>query len=153
MTIAQETKIEDSGYRVVINNRSITSTGGKNEIRNDAEVGLGIKANIVKKKEVGTAAKNIASNYAVVQQDNVPATILRKEDVSVLCEVELQAGRVHIKLPRCLFPEDIHFGMPITIRFDEEPSGIRKPSVSLRKINTEGLREENEEMRLLFEDF
>ena len=156
MTIAQQTYIDDSTYRHVARKRSATihtSISGKDDFCETTHVGLGAKVSIVKKKDVEAVAQSIAPNNIVVQQESVPATVLRAEDVSVLCEVELQAGSIHINLPRSLFPAKIHYGMPITIRFEEKQSGIRKPSVSLRQIDTELLREENEEMRSLFENF
>jgi hypothetical protein len=57
--------------------------------------------------------------------------------VSVVCEVyldESQNRTMPIRLPKILFPENIHYGTPVTIVYRQDESGFRCPSVTLRKI-------------------
>ena len=154
MATAYETNVSGDGYGRIIRGRSIavsTSKSGKNEALKSTRVGLGRDVCIVKRKE--PIVQNLSANNIGVQRESVSATVLRDEDISVLCEVEMHAGTVHINLPKSLFPAKLYYGMPISIRFEEEASGIRKPSISLRQIDDELLQQENEEMRALVETF
>jgi hypothetical protein len=129
-----------------------TSKTGVNELKRSTHIGWGKRANVLKKRDVGERVQNIVPmRRSNAQQEKVSGTVLKVEDVSVLCEVELYAGHIHINLPRCLFSEEIYYGMPIAISFEEGESGVRKPSVSSRQIDAESLRQENEEMRALVE--
>lgn len=154
MTVAYETNVSDEGYGRIVHGQSkaaFTSENGKDEAIKSTKVGLVHDFFIVKKREPITRSTSV-SNIGV-QRESVSATVLADDDVSVLCEVELRTGTVNISLPKSLFPKDIYYGMPISIRFEEDASGIRKPSISMRQIDSDLLQQENEEMRALVEKF
>lgn len=58
-------------------------------------------------------------------------SVVSFDDESVICEVSSGAGPMRVALPRCHFPEDVRFGLPIEISV-ETVQGIRRPVVRLR---------------------
>lgn len=158
MAVVQQTKSQSSsqGYVTYMSNlagNSSTSISGKDEWRELTQIGLGTEVSILKEREVEATVANIAAVTTVPQQEQVSATVLSVDEVSVLCEVELQAGHIHVRLAKTLFPAATYYGMPITIAFAEGASGIRRPTISLRALDDADLRQENAELSALVDRF
>ncbi len=66
--------------------------------------------------------------------DEVAATIVVVDDVAVSCEVNVESRFVRVRLPRTLFPENIHYGMPVSISYRKNEIDLWTPSVKVRKI-------------------
>lgn len=92
-----------------------------------------------------------------IRKSEVFGTVLSIEDVSAVCEVYLndsQERTLCIRLPKSLFPDNICYGSPITIAYRQDASGIRRPSVTLRKMSkTERMHQEDREMEALISNF
>lgn len=89
-------------------------------------------------------------DFMIIDKEEVDATILQNDDISVSCEVNLQAGQIHINLPRSIFPEKIYYGMPVIISY-KEVSGMRQPIITPRNINIESMQKENNEISAIIE--
>lgn len=74
-------------------------------------------------------------NVAPAQAKNyVTGVIVSYDEISVKCEMNVDEKVVSIQLPRSLFPEVIHYGLPINLKVIEE-DGFRRPVITLRKID------------------
>lgn len=63
----------------------------------------------------------------------INGAVLQVEDESVLCELYGETALVQISLPRSLLPEDVRYGMPISLSIDET-SGVRRPVIRKRVV-------------------
>ncbi len=111
-----------------------------------------IESTVLKKREHRVESSSLSSSLAE-QKEKAKATVLRVEDISVLCEVKIAAGHIHIRLPKSLFPINIYYGMPISISYRKELSGTRRPVVSPREVDADELHADNEEMLNLINRF
>lgn len=59
------------------------------------------------------------------------ASVLSFDESTVLCVVEAMSGELRIHLPRVHFPEQLSYGMPLSIGV-EEVDGIRRPVIRSR---------------------
>ena len=69
---------------------------------------------------------------------SVDGVIGKYDDVSVTCELRLATGTVAVQLPRSLFPEELRYGLPISLSLDEV-GGIRRPVVAVRRVAPEAV--------------
>lgn len=110
-------------------------------------------AYILKERQTPNAPV-IKASPALQKLDEVSAVVIREEENTVLCEIDLQRGPLNVSLPKSLFPTQITYGMPITVSYKEDHSGIIRPMVSLREIQeNDARRQENDEMDALVESF
>lgn len=76
----------------------------------------------------------------------VEGVVISYDEISVKCELIVSGKVVSIQLPRVLFPDSIHYGLPVNIEMVDE-NGFRKPLITIRKIeekNTAKIAEEFE---------
>lgn len=85
-----------------------------------------------------------------LQKQSVEGSVIGLEEASIICEIQLERGLVRIALPRTFFPSDVSYGSPISISIDES-SGVRRPVVTLQKLDADQLKDGNEEMAALVE--
>jgi hypothetical protein len=99
----------------------------------------------------------VVPKKAAKTRSEVEGAILYIEEFSVVCEVYLDKSQnrtMPIRLPKILFPENIHHGTPITIAYRQDKNGFRRPSVTLRKIYmTDVICQDNDEMDELVNQF
>lgn len=80
-----------------------------------------------------------------LQKSTVDGSVIGIDDASVKCELYLERGIVAINLPKVFFPPGIEYGAPVSIAMDES-DGIRKPVVTMRRINPDALEAESREI-------
>lgn len=86
------------------------------------------------------------------QQSKVSGAVLQADEMSVKCELYLNASHVEVQLPRILFPEKISYGLPISLKMVED-DGIRQPRITVRKADTEKFKELKAEIAAILEEF
>lgn len=95
-------------------------------------------------KETSRAEACVGKQY----KKEVDGIVLSVEDVSVNCEIYLENNNGEIILPKSLFPENVYYGMPISLSLDES-SGIRRPVIKVRHLSHEAVAKGKEEMDAL----
>ncbi|MDX5333501.1 MAG: hypothetical protein LPK58_05590 [Gammaproteobacteria bacterium] len=81
---------------------------------------------------------------------SLDGNVLEIDEVTVNCELYDGNRLKEIQLPRSLFPENVHYGMAITVALDET-GGTRRLVVQEREPNAERLREGLDEFNRLIE--
>lgn len=66
-------------------------------------------------------------------KDAVDGVIIKYDDITVKCNLMIDGQSIQIQLPRALFPEEITYGLPISLAMVSE-NGVRRPEISLRKL-------------------
>lgn len=145
-----------SNYLVTLRNsiaETETVSGEAPARKHDSHVGIGADSAVIITRD--TRARVIpAPRPNNSQRKKVNATIISIEEFSVVCEVDVQQGNnIRVALPKTFFPDDIIYGTPISISVEEGVSGVRKPVISLRPIDGEALRRENDEIQELTNNF
>lgn len=79
---------------------------------------------------------------------DVDGVVAQYDEVSVACLLQLGGKEVRVQLPRSLFPEEIRYGTPVSIRMVEE-GGIRRPQVTARVISAESARAVDAEFKAI----
>lgn len=76
-----------------------------------------------------TAVRAVDKNL----KKSVDGVIASYDDVSVNCELRLSDKSVSVQLPRALFPDQIRYGLPVSVEMSDV-EGIRRLVVTLRKF-------------------
>lgn len=65
---------------------------------------------------------------------SVDGVVGKYDEITVNCDLRLGDKLVTIQLPRALFPNELFYGLPITVEMTEE-GGIRRPIITARQID------------------
>jgi hypothetical protein len=64
----------------------------------------------------------------------VDGVVGKYDEITVNCDLRLGDRLVTIQLPRALFPQELSYGLPITVEMIED-GGIRRPVITTRQID------------------
>lgn len=131
----------------IIDGTTFTPPQSKHEIEIDKTVEKNVySGNIYSLKTITTEEKIKDEKLSEQEYKNdVNGSVLRVEDVSVICELYLNEESVEINLPRSFFPDNVYYGVPINLSIDES-SGFRTPVIKIRQVSEDTKNISKEEM-------
>jgi hypothetical protein len=89
--------------------------------------------------EATRSLKIVANENPVVAEGkslkkSVDGVVGKYDEVSVTCDLRLGEKTVHIQLPRALFPDELRYGLPVSVQMMDD-GGVRRPAVSIREVD------------------
>jgi len=91
------------------------------------------------------------------KKSEVNGAVLEIEEYFVICNIYLddtQQRKMRIRLAKSIFPDEIHYGSPIILSYNQDENGFKRVQIKLAKINmTPEMKKENKEIDNMVDSF